>query len=161
MGLFSQHGLDNLGRSLRFGAGGLDELLRRRQLMYDSKIREGITAFAPAQYFSRAATDYALRVPWFALTVKWFFYLSAGFLMAAAVHVARTGAGAGGAVARARISCLPRNTICVGLFACGPASERAVSRPGKPEGRISPSAALARAGQRSRRRGVQRHIEDL
>jgi hypothetical protein len=89
VGLFNQPGLNDLGTSLRFGAGGLNELLRRRQLIYDSKIRDRITAYAPAQFFSRAATDYALRTPWFALTVKWFFYLSAGFLMAAAVHVVR------------------------------------------------------------------------
>jgi hypothetical protein len=87
---FSPQGLSDLGKSMRFGAGGLNELLRRHQLIYDSKIRDGIMAFDPARYFSRAATDYALREPWFALTVKWFFYLSAGFLMAAAVHVART-----------------------------------------------------------------------
>ncbi len=89
-GLFNQRGLNDLGTSLRFGAGGLDELLRRQRLIYDSRIREGLTAFAPGQFFSRAATDYALRAPWFAITVKWFFYLSAGFLMAAAMHVART-----------------------------------------------------------------------
>jgi len=30
-----------------------------------------------------------LRVPWFALTVKWFFYMTGGFLLAVALHLAR------------------------------------------------------------------------
>jgi hypothetical protein len=38
--------------------------------------------------FGRAAADYALREPWFALMVKWFFYISGGFLLATAGHFA-------------------------------------------------------------------------
>jgi len=90
LGLFNDKGLKDLGTSMRFGAGGVNELLRRHRLIYNSKFRDGIMAFVPARFFSRAATDYALHEPWFALTVKWFFYLSAGFLLAAAGHAART-----------------------------------------------------------------------
>jgi hypothetical protein len=90
LGAFSQHGLSDLGTSLRFGPGALEELLRRNQPIFASKLRARATAFAPAGFFFRAATDYALRVPWFALTIKWFFYLSGGFLIAAALHVARS-----------------------------------------------------------------------
>src|SRR5208282_5768565 len=68
-------------------------------------------------------------------------------------------AGERGTLAGARISCVPRDVICVGLFARGPASERAVSRPGQPEGGVPPSAALARGGQRGCGINVRRQIE--
>jgi hypothetical protein len=90
IGRFNQQGLSDLGASLRFGAGALEELLRRNQLIYDSNARGRVAAAAPFSYFFRAATDYALRAPWIALTVKWFFYLSAGYLLAASLHVVRT-----------------------------------------------------------------------
>src|SRR5262249_11666293 len=33
--------------------------------------------------------DYCLRMPWFALTIKWVLYLAGGFFLAAALHFAR------------------------------------------------------------------------
>jgi hypothetical protein len=39
--------------------------------------------------FFRAGADYSLRAPWFALGLKWFFYISSGFLIALAMHFAR------------------------------------------------------------------------
>jgi hypothetical protein len=86
---FSQTGLDDVGTSLRFGAGALDELLRRNQRISASTLRARAAASAPFQFFFRAAADSALRVPWIALTVKWLFYLSGGFLIAAALRAAR------------------------------------------------------------------------
>jgi hypothetical protein len=85
---FSQTGLGDLGASLRYGQGGVDELLRRHQRLYSSALRGRWTAAGPLAPFFRAGTDYALRITWFALMVKWFFYISGGFLLAAAGHCA-------------------------------------------------------------------------
>ena len=85
---FSRTGLNDLGTSLRYGEGGLEELLLRHQRIYSSPEREQWAASGPLALFFRAGADYALRAPWFALMVKWFFYISAGFLLAAAGHFA-------------------------------------------------------------------------
>jgi hypothetical protein len=66
----------------------LDELLQRHQRIYNSPEREQWAASGPLSLFFRAGADYALRAPWFALMVKWFFYISGGFLLAAAGHFA-------------------------------------------------------------------------
>jgi hypothetical protein len=86
---FSQTGLADLGAALHFGAGGVDELTRRNQHLYDSPATRRLASSGPFGLFFRAGADYALRVPWFALTVKWFFYISCGFLIALALHFAR------------------------------------------------------------------------
>jgi hypothetical protein len=83
---FSKTGLGDLGASLRYGEGGLDELLQRHQRIYSSAQRQQWSSSGPMELFFRAGADYALRAPWFALMVKWFFYISSGFLLAAAVH---------------------------------------------------------------------------
>lgn len=85
---FSLSGMHDLGEALRYGAGGVDELTRRNQRLYDSPLSRRWTASGPLALFFRAGSDYALRVPWFALTVKWFFYISCGFLIALALHFA-------------------------------------------------------------------------
>jgi hypothetical protein len=85
---FSQTGLSDLGASLRYGEGGLDELLQRHQQIYSSPEREQWASTGPLALLFRAGSDYALREPWFALMVKWFFYIAAGFLLAAAGHFA-------------------------------------------------------------------------
>jgi hypothetical protein len=84
---FSQTGLKDLGASLHYGEGGVDELLRRHQRLY-TPARQQWMASGPVALFCRAAADYALRAPWFALMVKWFFYISTGFLLAVAGHFA-------------------------------------------------------------------------
>jgi hypothetical protein len=89
LGNFSQSGLNDLAAALRFGQGGVDELLRRNQHLYSSPLRQRWTASGPLGLFFRAACGSALRAPWFALTVKWFFYISGGFLLAVAMHFAR------------------------------------------------------------------------
>jgi len=83
---FTQTGLNDLGASLAYGQGGLDELLRRHQRLYLSPRRQQWTASGPLALFFRAGSDYALRATWFALMVKWFFYISAGFHLASAGH---------------------------------------------------------------------------
>jgi len=85
---FSQTGLKDLSASLRYGEGGVKELLRRHQRIYSSPLRQRWAASGPVALFFRAGSDYALRAPWFALMVKWFFYISGGFLLAAAVRFA-------------------------------------------------------------------------
>jgi hypothetical protein len=67
---------------------GLDELLQRHQRLYTSPLRQRGRLQGRWRLF-RAASDYALRAPWFALMLKWFFYISGGFLLAAAGHFAR------------------------------------------------------------------------
>ncbi len=74
---FSETGFGDLRTSLRFGAGGVTELLRRNQPMHVSKL--------PGQI----ALDYCWQMPGFALSLKWFLYLAGGFLLAAAMHFAR------------------------------------------------------------------------
>ena len=74
---FPKTGLTDLGYSLRFGVGGVNELLVRDQLLYraGSRLHLGV--------------DCSLRLPWLAFMLKWLGYLSSGFLLAAALHFAR------------------------------------------------------------------------
>jgi hypothetical protein len=74
---FSQSGLSDLGSSLRYGAGGVNELVRRNQRLSGS---------SPGP---KIGLDSCLRTPWFALTVKWLSYLAGGFLLATGMHFAR------------------------------------------------------------------------
>jgi hypothetical protein len=86
---FSQTGSQDLGASLRFGAGGVNELLRRNQRLYHASWRERLAAYNPFGAFFDFALDYSLRGPRFALSVKWVLYLFGGYLIAAALHFAR------------------------------------------------------------------------
>lgn len=74
---FSKTGLADLGASLRYGHGGVDELLRRDQRLHQSRLGPPL------------AGEYALLRPRVALMVKWLLYLAGGFLLAAAMHFAR------------------------------------------------------------------------
>src|SRR4029077_13529150 len=65
---FSQTGWQDLGASLRYGVGGLNELLRRAQRLYQSATRWHV------------ALGSCLRTPQFALSMKWVLYLLGGFL---------------------------------------------------------------------------------
>ncbi len=87
---FSQTGLNDAGTSLRYGAGGVNELLRRDQRLYnDSGFQRTLAERAPFEAFFRFAADYCWLMPRFALGMKWFLYLCGGFLMAMAMHFAR------------------------------------------------------------------------
>ena len=86
---FSQTGLKDLGASLRFGAGGVNELLRRNQRLHRSSLRQQMAGQAPFGAVLSAASDLSWRRPRLALTMKWLLYLAAGFLLAAALHYAR------------------------------------------------------------------------
>jgi hypothetical protein len=86
---FSQTGLTDLAASLRYGAGGVNELLQRSQRLYHSAFRERITAYDPFGAFYYFAADCCYLWPWPVLAVKWLFYLAGGFLLALALHFAR------------------------------------------------------------------------
>jgi hypothetical protein len=91
---FNRTGHADLGTSLRFGTGGVDELLRRNQQVLYSSTAERAGRLSPLAGFSGFATDYSLRSPEFALALKWLLYLAGGYLLAAAVHLARPAASA-------------------------------------------------------------------
>ena len=86
---YSQTGLKDLGASLRFGTGGVSELLKRRQQLYSSSLRQRAAQNTALGAFSSLAVDYAWRNPLLALGAKWCLYLVAGFLLAAALHFGR------------------------------------------------------------------------
>ncbi|MEO5802660.1 MAG: hypothetical protein ABIR24_03955 [Verrucomicrobiota bacterium] len=80
---FGQTGQNDLAASLRFGAGGVNELLKRNQRLHRSNFQGKLNAFSGALVY----------LPWqkpkLALGLKWFLYLAAGFLLALAMHFAR------------------------------------------------------------------------
>jgi hypothetical protein len=83
---FSQSGLSDLGDSLRFGVGGVNELLRDEHRLYSSSTRQQIAAFGPFGWVAEQGADYAWSRPQVALTAKWVLYIAAGFLLALACH---------------------------------------------------------------------------
>lgn len=86
---FSRTGLADLSASLRFGSGGLNELLRRNQRFYTPGFRQSVATHSPLAAFHQFALGYCWLMPWFALAAKWLLYLAAGFSLAAALHFAR------------------------------------------------------------------------
>jgi hypothetical protein len=86
---FSETGLNDLSSSLRYGAGGVNELLRRNQQLYASAPRRQVAKHDPFGEFFYAAADYCWRQPSFALIIKWLLYLAAGYFIATAMHFAR------------------------------------------------------------------------
>ncbi len=76
---FGNTGLRDVGSALRYGAGGINELLQRNQ-------RLSVSPFHPL------FVDLSLRAPWFALAIKWLLYIAGGFFVAVALHFALPGA---------------------------------------------------------------------
>ena len=92
---FSRTGMKDLGASLRFGAGGVNELLRRNQRLHSSRFLRPVAADRrPFGALLSAAAELCWRMPRLALTMKWLLYLAGGFLLAAALHFARPAASA-------------------------------------------------------------------
>ncbi len=83
---FSHTGLQDLGATFQFGSGAVKELLQRNQRLYFSRFR--LEAGGEGS-FVNFASSYCWQMPWFSLSMKWFFYLLAGFFLAAALHFAR------------------------------------------------------------------------
>jgi hypothetical protein len=85
---FSQTGIADLGAALRYGTGGIGELLTRNQRLYSSRFTREIGPFFPFDAVLNSASGLSWQMPWFALTLKWILYLLAGFLLAFAMHSA-------------------------------------------------------------------------
>ncbi len=86
---FSRTGMKDLGASLRFGAGGVNELLQRNQQLYSSRFLRPVSGQTPFGAVLSAVSELCWRMPRLALTMKWLFYLAGGYLLAAALHFAR------------------------------------------------------------------------
>ncbi len=91
---FSQTGMKDLGASLRFGTGGVSELLQRNRRLHSYGFAQRLAGQAPFGVFGSFATDLCWRKPGLGLTMKWLLYLAGGFLLAAALHFARPAASA-------------------------------------------------------------------
>lgn len=86
---FSRTGFQDMGASLRHGAGGINELLRRDQRLYSSDFRRRLANDSPLAAAFDVAASSAWQTPELAMAVKWLMYLAGGFLIAAALHFAR------------------------------------------------------------------------
>jgi hypothetical protein len=86
---FSETGLNDLRWSLRYGAGGVNELVERNQRLCNTRFCEWVGALtSPGKLFA-FALDYAPKAPQWALAEKWVLYLLGGFFVAAAFHFVR------------------------------------------------------------------------
>jgi hypothetical protein len=79
---FSQTGMEDLGASLRYGTGAVEELLRRGQRLHRA------SSPVSAAIEGGPLVQLACQDPELALGVKWFLYLLAGFFLATAMHFA-------------------------------------------------------------------------
>ena len=86
---FNETGLKDLGASLRYGTGGVRELIQRDQRFYSSDLRWRVAVYNPIGAFCYFAADYGFKKPQLALVVKWLSYLLSGFFLAVAMHFAR------------------------------------------------------------------------
>jgi hypothetical protein len=86
---FKQTGFADLTAGLRYGAGGVDELLKQQQRFYNPGWERRVAAFNPFGAFFAAAAGFSRQLPDFALALKWVCYFLAGFFLAAAMHHAR------------------------------------------------------------------------
>ena len=86
---FSQSGLKDLGRSLRYGVGGLKEMLQRHQRLHEEGWREWLVQYDPFGAFYYAMLGYCWLMPGFALMAKWSMFLVGGFFLAASFHFAK------------------------------------------------------------------------
>jgi len=76
LGTFSESGMKDLQTASGYGAGGVRELVERKQRLDVSNLPYAV------------GLNFCLRNPQFALTVKWLLYLAGGFLLAMALHFA-------------------------------------------------------------------------
>ncbi len=83
---FSETGFGDLGSSVRFGTGGVRELLRRNQQLYEWKPRLFALGYDPFGSFLEYAASLDLRAHWLALLLKWVLYLVGGFFVSVAIN---------------------------------------------------------------------------
>jgi hypothetical protein len=86
---FSQSGLKDLGLSLRYGRGGVREVLDRKQRVYEGGARSALVRYNPLASIYTFALEYCWLMPRFALAAKGLLYLAGGFCLAAGVHFGR------------------------------------------------------------------------
>jgi hypothetical protein len=86
---FKETAFPDLSVSLRYGAGGVGELVKEQQRFYNPTWEQHVKAFNLFGAFFYAAANFSLHQPDFAMGIKWLCYLLAGFLLAAALHYAR------------------------------------------------------------------------
>lgn len=86
---FGETGLPDLATSLRYGAGGINTLINFQQRFYDPSWENRLTAYNPFGGFHFLAARFTIQHPNLAMAWKWFFYLLAGFLLAAGIHKVR------------------------------------------------------------------------
>jgi hypothetical protein len=86
---FSETGLNDLRYALRFGAGGVNELVQRNQQLCNAAFCERVAAFTAPGKSLAFALDHSPKTPRLALLQKWSLYLLGGFFVAAAFHFAR------------------------------------------------------------------------
>jgi hypothetical protein len=86
---FSETGVSDVAASLRTGSGGVNELLRSDERLYDPGLRRTVAGWGPFAFFRDVAAEYCWRMPTVALTLKWLLYVAAGFLLAASLHFAQ------------------------------------------------------------------------
>lgn len=88
-GTYRASGMRDIAAALPFGAGGVGELVRQNQRLYTSASRQLAAEYDPFAAILSVMADYSWRMPLFALILKWFLYLGAGFLLALALHFGR------------------------------------------------------------------------
>ena len=85
---YSRTGLKDLGSSLRYGSGGVRQLVRSKLPLCHSTLRSTLARYQPFNTLIASTADLALRQPGLALTLKCLCVLAAGFVFAAAIHFA-------------------------------------------------------------------------
>lgn len=80
---FSETGQKDLAASLRFGAGGVGELLKRNQRLHESVLQGKLNGI------SAGPVHLSWQKPRIALAFKWYLYFAAGFMLALALHFAK------------------------------------------------------------------------
>jgi hypothetical protein len=86
---YSRTGIGDLRAAMRYGAGGLEEMLRRDQRLHGSDIARARATYFPVNVLFPLTAGLSWQMPWFALTLKWVLYLMAGFLLASGLHFVR------------------------------------------------------------------------
>lgn len=86
---FQKTGWQDLAAGLRYGAGGVGELVQRGQRFYNPAFERRVTEYNPFGAFFDYAANVCYHRPWLALAAKWLLYLLAGFSAAMALHFAR------------------------------------------------------------------------
>jgi hypothetical protein len=83
---FSKTGVADMGAAMKQGAGGLNELLSRKQRLYDSPAMRQARERQAVRDWQGFTTEICRQQPLLALALKYLCYLLSGFFFAAAAH---------------------------------------------------------------------------